>query len=301
MVIVGTAVALFATLANRAGADAPEEQGWWTLTNQSAGLPVSAPVGLPNPPDVPPDGLLVQSGPSGPLAPCACVAIAAVVYELPSGSIASELTLKVAPNSATTPVATLDLCALTTTTISSEQGGPMADAPDYDCSKKVTAALDTGGTTFKFSVAKLASNNSLAVAIVPGDSNTRVALSKPDASSLTTTAGLSSSSFNPAPPPTTGGTGSTDTGSAGGTQPAPPALPAQPVVGGADSSGQSPVVASAPSTPAASSLQTSPVAATTPAGNSSTPVAVIVLIAGLALGAALWMSAGRAPTEAVTD
>ena len=77
-----------------ARADAPRDQGWWAVTNP-----------LPPLPDVPARGLLVQGGGGG-----APTAVAAVLYELGPGTSVGNLTLGVAPNSLTTPKATLQLC-----------------------------------------------------------------------------------------------------------------------------------------------------------------------------------------------
>src|SRR5216117_3165992 len=99
--------------AGPAGATAPRDQGWWTVTNP-----------LPAPPDVPARGLLVQGGGGG-----APTAFAAVLYELEPGATASTLTLAIAPNTATTPSATLQLCALLQPIVHPEQGGPTTDAP----------------------------------------------------------------------------------------------------------------------------------------------------------------------------
>jgi len=280
-----------------ARADAPESQGWWTVTNPG-GLPVN-PASVNG--DVPANGLLIQAGPVNPTAPCSCVAMAGLVFELADGTTATDLTLKVAPNSGTTPVATLELCTLVNPTLDAEQGGALADAPDYDCNKHADASLGTGGSTFTFHVGSLVSDGILGVVILPGDSTSRVVLSKPDSSSLaTTTAAASTPSFTPsaAPTPTAQSGGTSTSSSSTGNAPALPALPSQPAVGGAGNV-QKPVVAAPPTTPA-SPLAVAPVAATT-GTSGSTPVAVIILLAGLGLGAALWALAGRGSTESLSE
>src|SRR5207253_242273 len=123
LLAAAAAVMALGVVPTAAHADAPRDQGWWTVTNP-----------LPAPPDVPARGLLVQGGGGG-----APTAIAAVLYELDSGATAGTLTLAVAPNSATTPGATLQLCPLLQPINHAEQGGPMADAPPYNCGHKVTA------------------------------------------------------------------------------------------------------------------------------------------------------------------
>ena len=280
-----------------AQADAPTEQGWWTVTNPG-GLPLNPATATAA--DVPADGLLIQSGPVNPTSPCNCTALAAVIYELKDGTTASDLTLKVAPNSGTTPVATLELCALVNAGMRSEQGGPLGDAPDYDCKHHETATLGAGDSSFTFHVGSLVSDGILAVAILPGDSTTRAVLSKPSSSSLTTTVSTGSSAF---PPPKIPKSSGTDSGSApvtgGGTagQPSVPSLPQQSSVGTSDA-GQTPVIAPSP---AASAVATTPVAATSDAGNGSAPIAILVLLAGVAAASALWAMAGRGPSEGVAE
>lgn len=284
-----------------ARADAPQQQGWWTDANPG-GLPANPASAAA---DVPDDGLLVQAGPVNPTAPCNCTAFAGLVYELADGTTATDLTLKVAPNSATTPVASLELCGLVNPTLDTEQGGAMADAPDFDCKQHESASLGAGDSSFTFHVGSLVSDGILAVAILPGDSSSRVVLSKPGDSSLATTMSTSSDDFAAGPAPAaSSGDGTAPSGSGGGVPPAAeqpaPQLPSQSAVG-ADA-GETPVVAPAPSTAAASPVAVAPVAATSTPSTGPTPVAVLILIAGLALGAALWAMAGRGsvgePTEA---
>lgn len=288
-----------------ARADAPGAQGWWTVSNPG-GLPANPAAAQA---DVPGDGLLVQAGPVNPTAPCNCTAYAGLVYELTDGFTASDLTLKVAPHSATTPVAKLELCVLVNPGLNTEQGGPLTDAPDYDCTKHATASLGAGGSSFTFHVGSLVSNGILAVAILPGDSTSRVVLSKPDTSSLATAPSTSStgSSFPSTP---SGGTSTTTKtggatsggGSTSATAPAPaPALQLpQPSAVGQSDTGQTPVIAPSPSAPAAT-LAAAPVAAESSTSSGSKPVAVVLLLAGLAAGAALWAMAGRGAAGGVAD
>jgi hypothetical protein len=294
---VATAAAV-GVVPNVARADGPLQQGWWTVTNPG-GLPVNPSTVNA---DVPADGLLVQAGPVNPTSPCGCTALAGLVFELSDGTTATDLTLKVAPNSGTTPVATLELCTLVNPTLDAEQGGALGDAPDYDCTHKATAALSSGGSSFTFHVASLVSAGILAVAVLPGDSTSRVVLSKPGNSSLATAASVPSSGFSPSPTPTSSsgaGSGSSSGGGSSVSQPSVPNLPQQPAVGGTDA-GQAPVVAPSP-VPSATALAVAPVAAATGAGNGSTPVAVLILLGGLVLAATLWSLAGRGPTEGIAE
>jgi hypothetical protein len=291
--LAATVVGITSTVAQ---ADAPERQGWWTVTNPG-GLPVN-PATVSS--DVPKDGLLVQAGPVNPTSPCNCTAFAGLVYEIADGLTASDLTLKVAPQSATTPVATLQVCALVNPTLTPEQGGPLTDAPDYDCKQHATASSSAGDSSFTFHVGSLVSNGLLAIAILPADSTSRVVLAKPDSSSLVTTASTPSSGPT-VPSPSSAATSTAQSGgsaSSGGGSTLPvttPQLPQQSAVGRADT-GQTPVVAPSPSP-----LAAAPVAATSSTGHGSKPVAVIVLVAGLAAGAALWALAGRAPAGDLTE
>lgn len=302
VVIWAGAAAVVAIGPTVARADPPQQQGWWTAANPggSPANPATAQA------DVPPDGLLVQAGPVNPTSPCGCTAYAGLVYELTDGVTASDLTLKVAPNSATTPVATLELCTLVNPTLNAEQGGPLGDAPAYDCKDHATASLGSGDSSFTFHVGSLVSDGILAVAVLPGDSTSRVVLSKPDSSALATTAstsvaGTTFTGSSNAGTSTANGGGSTSSGGGGSTLggPPPPSPPSQPAVGGTGA-GQTPVVAPSPSS-SAPALAASPVASASTAGNGSTPVAAVILVAGLAVGAALWALAGRGRPDGVAE
>jgi len=169
-----------------AGAAAPRDQGWWTsLAAPSApGAPVALPAAPVNPiaPDVPARGLLVQAGGGG-----APTAFSALLYELDPGTTAGALTLAVTPQSVTTPTATLQVCRLLSPINHPEQGGPIGDAPPYDCSHKATATPTAN--TYKFDVAGLVTDGLVAVAILPTGPTDRVVLNAPDNSSLQTQAG----------------------------------------------------------------------------------------------------------------
>ena len=127
------------------------------------------------PPDVPPDGLYVQGGPSGP------VAIAALLYEVPDGQAPDKLTLKLAPAAsppspapAAPPAApaapALQACTIKSGEFNSEQNGPWQDAPAADCAHGAAGTFDSSARTISFAVGPLASSGSttgrLAVAIV---------------------------------------------------------------------------------------------------------------------------------------
>ena len=292
--------------ASPAGAAAPDQQGWWSTTNQGTLPEVGQPAPSPNPPDVPAKGLLVQ-GPtpttpssaaaSAPVSPPSSpFAYAGLVYYLPIGATASTLSLTVAANSATTPMATLELCPLVNPVLNPEEGGPMADAPPYDCTHNVTAA--PSGSAYQFQISNLVTDGSLAVAILPTQPSDRVVLDQPAASSLTEQA-APASSVSQTPSSSLGVTPSSGSGiptpeafgSSGISQfgaaptPAPAAGPTTPA---------------APSTPAASApAQASPRSyGSVPTfgvlnGDTASPLAVALVLAGLSGGAALWFIAGR--------
>jgi hypothetical protein len=168
-----------------ANAAAPDQQGWWTQTNaglgSQTGLAVPAP---PAPADVPSNGLLIEGGAS----PASPTAYAALVYQLPVAANATSLTLTVATGSASTPASTLRICPLVNPNLNAEQGGPMGDAPAFDCSHSATAGASANGTSYHFQVAPLVTGGNLAVAILPAATTDRVVFDRPDSNSLTVTA-----------------------------------------------------------------------------------------------------------------
>ena len=286
------AVMALGVIAAPARADAPRDQGWWTATNPG-GLPTAPPA----PPDVPGNDLLIQGGGGG-----APTAFAAVLYELSPGTTVSNLTLTIAPNSAMTPSTTLQICPLLQPINHPEQGGPMSDAPPYNCAHKVTAAPGADAKSYQFNAADLVSNGLLAVAILPSGPVDRVVLSAPDANSLTTQQG--SADTTPLPADTSGGA------------PFPPATDS---FAGApfQSAGASPNLAdSLPGAAVAGPTSVSPGPAATPgpAGTGgvfvpavssgpekATPLLVVLFIIGGLGGAALWLYAGRPREGAVVS
>ena len=287
-----------------ARADAPSSQGWWTSANPGSVGGLGAPAVTPAPPDVPSNGLLVQGGATSAagVGNAGAIAYAALTYDVPAGATAGKLTLTVAPNSVTTPSTTLELCPLTIQSFQSEAGGPMSDAPSYNCTNNVTAAQ--ASNSYQFNVSSLVSSGVLSLAILPTSPTDRVVLSQPDAQSLAVQA---TSDTTVAFPTDTGGssgglgsTAGTGTGSSAGIGSAP-----------VDTSGATQVptgvaatpVASAPLSPTLAQPKSTPnpstsganAALVTPAASSSGPkawVGVIFLVV-LLLAAALWMGAGR--------
>lgn len=295
-------VAFFAAGGAAQAADSTVQAGWWTATNPGSveGSPTPPP-----PPDVPARGLLVEGGAQsttgkGNTAP---TAFGAVVIQLPVGTSARRLSLTVAPNSATTPSAQLELCPLANPALPVEYGGPMADAPIYNCTHNVTAGASSDGSHYIFNVASIGSDGTLAVAILPTSPVDRVAFSAPNDKSLA----LQSSArpTNPAPQPSSatgsgsGGTsaGNQSTSTSVGTAPTLPGTlpPTAPTTRPQTPAQQTPQVATAPE----SNYQPTGIPATaamTPAR--ANPHTVIVLLAALLLGLVLWQIVGRAAVEA---
>ena len=274
-----------------ASAAAPAAAGWWTSLNPGSTLGSPTP---PPPPDVPSDGLLVEGG-----ADSSPTAFAALVYELSPGMAAGKLTLTVAANSGTPPGSTLQLCPLSNPTILVEHGGPMADAPTYNCSAKLTAAPSADGSRYEVDVARLVVDDVLAVAVLPTSQTDRVVLAAPDASSLTTTASAV---------PDGTGTATAAPEADMGTAPPPfgPVVP--PAVGVVAPS--APGAASAPAATllapqiAAPAVTTAPpfrASSFTPPSHRTRPVAVVLVIAALLAAGALWEGAGRTAARAALN
>jgi len=282
------AVAAMALASGPALADAPRDQGWWTVTNPG-GLPAAPPA----PPDVPARGLLIQGGPSAPSS------FGALVYELDQGNTATTLTLAVAPNSITTP-ATLQLCQLITPLVHQDEGGPLADAPAYNCSKKATAAAT--GSQYKFDVSAMMADQLIAVAILPTSPTDRVVFAAPDGNSLATQQSGVSSDTAASP-------------DVGVTSPSEPSvglpsdsLSSSPLIGssGTDTAlpsvgtGGSPAPAAA-ATPGSSNLGGAFVPAVSSKPSKATPLLVVLLLVAALGGAALWFYAGRQSRSAIVS
>lgn len=273
-----------------ARADAPVDRGWWTATNPGSPVPAQAP------PDVPADGLLVQGG-----AGDTPSALAGLIYEPEAGATAEKLVLKVVASSATTPGAVLQLCPLVSPVLNAQQGGPMADAPAYDCTRKVTAAPDDDGGSYTFQLSALASSGPVAVAVLPTTPTDRVVLAKPGVDSLVTHA--PAAAFSPAPFPSAPAT----------TSPNTPVAPAP--VAGAPSLGTvvlpavPPAVTAAPQAPTLAEnspgmralASVVPTAGAVAASRDHHAAVGAVLLALLAVGSGLWAYAGRDPDLDATD
>jgi hypothetical protein len=181
----------------------------------------------------------------------------------------------------------------------------MADAPSYNCGDNVAAAPSSDGTHYTFNVVSLASDDALAVAILPTSPVDRVVLSAPNDSSLAvrptnvpaSSAAPSSGATSSGSDGTIGRTGSTSSSGGGDATQSPSGAlpPTAPTVSAPPLQQQTPQVATAPQ----SNYQPSGIptaAALTPAR--ANPHTVIVLIAALLLGVVLWQMVGRAAVAA---
>ncbi len=298
-------------------ADQDPQAGWWSTTDTSA-VP-APPVAVPVPvdpatataPDVPEDGLLVQGSADAP------TAYAAVAYPVPPGVRAGTLTLTQAPGTASTPGAALKLCPLVEASFTPAQGGPAADAPEYDCGKSVDATVT--GADYAFEAGPLVHDGVLAVAVVPASPVARVVLGAPTAASLGTSgtpsgpSGGTASAPEPAggaqpdstPPGPAGGTGTaSDPGLSTAVDPAGSVVPdsvppadAAPLEAPAPVQEPAVVAPDAASNPYSADSQAAvPVAqsASTSGGGSPGRVLGVLLAGALALAASLWAFAGSA-------
>jgi hypothetical protein len=271
--------------ATPAGATAaPVQQGWWTALNPGPLPELGQPVPAPTPPDVPAQGLLVQGGTSG-----SPVAYAGLVYDLPIGATASTLTLTIAPNSVTTPDATLELCPLVNPVLNPEQGGPSSDAPAYSCTNSVSAVPNSQGSAYQFNVSGLVTEGTLAVAILPVSATDRVVFSQPGDASLdvqlgaagqSTQAPILSSGVAPNPGFATPQYVPTPLSAAAGEPPAP-------------GSNAPTTTAPAPTEAQSSPRATNPIPVFALSSDNASPLAVALVVAGLSGGAVLWFSTGR--------
>lgn len=180
VVAVAALVATAATwgFGSPAFAVAPDVYGWWTQANPGNVIPTLLGPTAALPPDVPPDGMLVEGPAEGPLA------MAALSYTVPDGFTASILVLSVAPDSHTVPESALQLCALRGPTFDAAQGGPMDEAPEWDCSLSSPGVADEAGSSWSFSVTALLDGDRLRVAVLPIGETDRIVLSRPTVDSL---------------------------------------------------------------------------------------------------------------------
>jgi hypothetical protein len=285
-------VAMSATMTGTARAAAPDLQGWWT-----AGVPIAdSPV--PAPPDVPADGLLVQ-GSADAASP---TAYAALVFQLGTSTVVrGQLTLAVAAGSTSVPGSQLQLCPLTTTLFSPEQGGAAADAPPYSCATHMTGTASPDGHSYAFAAAGLVVDGVLAVAVVPTAPTDRVVFAHPGADALPAVVAAPTGSPGATEPSSPVSTPSTDAAPGAGGIALPPdggSVTATP--GPAPRVAPQPSAGAAPATLAPASGQAFSATDGSGAGTGPRPLAVAALAAGLLLAAAAW-GLGQRSGIAVAD
>ena len=288
-VVSAGAVALAASLAGLASADAPTKAGWWNAATAGG-------VALPQP-TTSTDDLHVSEGPSG------SAAIAAVAYDVVGTLSDATLVLKVVPGSA---VGTIDVMACPTADTSWKAGGnqPYDAAPRYSCTRAVPGVVASDGTTVTFllDAGQQLATGGLSVAVVPQDGALpfSVDFAKPDASSLTAQTEAPPAVSAPAPadagtalPPPGPGAGASGSAPIGaGSVAAPPALAAAGPAPVTAPELPQPQTAAAPA-PVAAPLQ--PAAASKPVSNRDRYAAGTLL--ALLSGALVWalQQPGRSP------
>lgn len=153
-----------------AHANPPSLFGWWSSSNTGA-----VPVSIPS--DVPTGGFEVTEA--------SAVHAYAAVGQFTEGADVSALTFDLAPNTASVPTTALVACPLTNQNPFNPQlGGPIADAPAYNCAKPIPGVLSSDGKRIKFTVAGLARDGYLGVAIVVSG-NGRQVFTRPTDDSVT--------------------------------------------------------------------------------------------------------------------
>ena len=236
----------------KVAAEGPSSAGWWTSENPGAAvspseLPVATPAGggpAGMPSDIPPNGLEVASDAQG------VVSYAALGYYIggsgetgdSGGSVASSVTLQLAPNAVDLPNSQVVACPLKGAGLFTvAHGGPISQGPSYDCSNFVAGVMDPANGSVSFEVGKYVVNGYLGVAIV-GTGSTRLVFSAPGTSTVKirgNTAGadrgatpaesspsLSPKFVAPAPAVALGGSDQQIAAPASADGPAPAALPA---------------------------------------------------------------------------
>lgn len=293
MAAIAAALTVVPVPAHLAQADPAPQQGWWTITNAEG---ADGPLEPPIPPDVPPDGLLVQGGSSE----GAPTAYAALVYQPSADATVGALTLAIAPGSGSTPGATLQACPLTRPTLTPAQGGPMADAPAYDCNRNAAAEPADDGSSYHFELSTLAGDGVLAIAILPLRPADRVVFSKPSPNAVDVT------------PPAGGAPGTSDAASSaidgdqlsGGSYSSFSQSPS--LVSGADQTigpgSSAPVLASPPNTrQSASAGRVAPASSPSHDADRPEPAALAVIVAACLLAVALWTASGALATRSRAD
>ena len=190
LLALGTIALALSLSAAPAGAQAPDQVGWWFELKTKA---VPVPVGVATVPD---GGLFVQQGPNGP------AAYGAVRVRVPAAASAT-LILTTAQGSTTTLGAPLQACATTAPAQwapTSPAPGNWEDAPKYDKPCTFGTVSSDGKAVAFFFETEFFPSGVLDVAIVPQDGANpfAIAFDKPGVESIITTVAT-----GPAPSPTT--------------------------------------------------------------------------------------------------
>lgn len=146
---------------------APTTYGWWTQTNVG-GIVLAQP-------DVPEKGMLVENGPTGP------IALSALRFSLEDGATATRLEL---PISGTPVITQPPLACIASNAFKSAQGGAWEGRPEYDCKQSVPGVVNAEQTQIRFVVETLAERRSLSVAILAGGPTDRIAFAQPGPETL---------------------------------------------------------------------------------------------------------------------
>jgi hypothetical protein len=228
----------------------PLKDGWWTVTNAGLGFAPPAPL-------VPPGGLYIQNGFTGP------AAISALTFHVDQGSAVGAVTLKISgtPIITSPPVA----CPITPAgqNYKPAQGGPMSDAPAYDCSKsQVTGKVSSDNTTVSFDAGPLLDSGTVAAVVLAGGSADQIAFNPPGSDALAVTPASGPSGVGGGAPPgapagqPVGTPAGVNNNTAFGTGSAAAPVPATPIAG------LPPALASGP--PAGASQSSSPQSGSAP-------------------------------------
>ena len=165
-------------------AAAPSQQGWWEGASPLAAVfDLLATLGVDlsgvDAVDVPPDGLLVQGG----TAEDQPAAYAALAFDVSASEVAGPLRLVTAPSAASVPGSPVKVCPLDNPSFTPAQGGAPEAAPGYDCFGAVAATIADDGA-YVVDVVSLRRDDTVAVAILPAATSTRVVFQAPGKDAL---------------------------------------------------------------------------------------------------------------------
>jgi hypothetical protein len=180
-----SALTVIRPLSAAADSVAPSVYGWWSQSSVNGTDPTAR--------DVPPDGMLVQNGPSAPspgalpqpgAPPPSPLAVSALQFSLAPTAGAGTLTLSITGQAVITQP---PLVYRATNTFTAAEGGSWSAAPGYDSSHPIIGVVNAASTEVQFTVASLATTGSLAVVVLAGGAADRIAFTKPGPDSLSET------------------------------------------------------------------------------------------------------------------